>query len=61
MKKEEFLKEFDIYSDKFLDSIPLTANAYINWMLYSDDFRQFVETGKLPTQIDKENKESEDV
>lgn len=58
MEKEEFLKAFDIYSDKFLDAIPLTAHAYINWSIYSDDFRQFVETGKLPTEIDKENQES---
>ena len=57
MNKEEFLKAFDIYSDQFLDAIPPTANAHINWMLYSEDFRQFVETGKLPTEINKENKE----
>ncbi len=55
MKKAEFLKEFDKYSEKFLDAIPRQALGYSQWLMMADDFRMFVETGKLPNQLNEEN------
>ncbi len=54
MKKEEFLKEFDKYSEKFLGAVPRQALGYSQWLIMADDFRMFVETGKLPNQLDEE-------
>lgn len=48
MTKDQFLIKFEEYSDKFLDAIPIASQAYVIWMLYSEDFYNFTKTGKLP-------------
>ncbi len=54
-EKDRFLKMFSYYSDKFVAAIPIDIRANIDWRIYSDDFAEFVKTGKLPSnKSDKE-------
>jgi hypothetical protein len=54
-EKDRFLKMFSYYSDKFVAAIPIDIRANIDWRIYSDDFAEFVKTGKLSSsKLDKE-------
>lgn len=48
-EKDRFLKMFHFYSDKFKAAVPIDARANVDWRIYSDDFAEFVESGKLPS------------
>ena len=47
-EKNKFLKMLSYYSDKFTDAMPRGSKANVDWRIYSDDFAEFVKTGKLP-------------